>query len=148
MELVQAKSYIHSTLSIEYKRQGDEPSKPQLAFRRLQIELAEREEALRVATAEVGTLQALLETKRWALLLIPQWRESLSVFNILMTKLERSLETWASMQPDYFALMLKMTRFSELVLGDCARPYLIAWAMFDLLSFFSIYFVSAHELYS
>ena len=52
------------------------------------------------------------------------------------------------MQPDYFALMLKMTRFSTLVLGDFARPCLIAWAMFDLLSFFSIYFVSAHELYS
>ena len=119
-----------------------------MAFRRLQIELAEREEALRVATAEVSTLQALLETERWALLLIPQWREILSVFNILMTKLERSLETWASMQPDYFALMLRMTRFSALVLGDCARPCLIAWAMFDLLSFFSIYFVSAHELYS
>ena len=80
-----------------------------MAFRRLQIELAEREEALRVATAEVSTLQALLETERWALLLIPQWREILSVFNILMTKLERSLETWASMQPDYFALMLRMT---------------------------------------
>ena len=28
LELVQARSYIHSTLSIEYGREGDEPSKP------------------------------------------------------------------------------------------------------------------------
>ena len=35
-----------------------------MAFRCLQTELVEREEALRVTTAEVGTLQALLETKR------------------------------------------------------------------------------------
>ena len=34
------------------------------AFRRLQTELAEREKALRVAIAEVSTLQALLETER------------------------------------------------------------------------------------
>jgi len=33
-----------------------EPSEPQLAFRRLQDEVAEKEEALRVANAEVGTL--------------------------------------------------------------------------------------------
>jgi len=35
-----------------------------LAFRRLKAELAEKEEALRVATTEVSTLQALLETER------------------------------------------------------------------------------------
>ena len=34
-----------------------------MAFRHLQTELAEREEALRVATVEVGTLQASLETE-------------------------------------------------------------------------------------
>ena len=49
---------------MKYGQEGNEPSKPQLAFRRLQIELTEREEALRVATTEVGTLQALLETER------------------------------------------------------------------------------------
>ena len=64
LELVQAKAYIHSTLSIEYKREGDEPSELQLAFHRLQAELAEREEALRVATTKVSTLQALLKTER------------------------------------------------------------------------------------
>ena len=64
MELVQAKAYIHSTLSIEYGQDGDEPSEMQLAFRCLQTKLAEREEALRVATTEVGTLRALLETGR------------------------------------------------------------------------------------
>lgn len=64
LEPVQARSYIHSTLSIEYGRKGDEPSELQLAFSRLQTMLAEREEALRVDIAEVGTLQALLKTKR------------------------------------------------------------------------------------
>ena len=49
---------------MEYKQKGDEPSKPQWAFQCLQNELAKREEALRVAIAEVSTLQALLETKR------------------------------------------------------------------------------------
>lgn len=28
LELVQARSYIHSTLSMKYGREGDEPSKP------------------------------------------------------------------------------------------------------------------------
>ena len=64
LELLQARSDIHSTLSMEYGREGDKPSEPQQAFRRLQTELAEREEALRVATIEVRTLQALLETER------------------------------------------------------------------------------------
>ena len=35
LELVQVRSYIHSTLSTEYGREGNEPSKHQLAFRRL-----------------------------------------------------------------------------------------------------------------
>ena len=64
LELVQAKAYIYSTLSMEYGREVNEPSEPQLAFRRLQTKLAEKEVTLRVATAEVGTLQALLKTKR------------------------------------------------------------------------------------
>ena len=62
LELVQAKAYIHSTLSMEYGQEDDKPSEPQLAFCSLQTELAKREEALRVATAKVGTLRALLET--------------------------------------------------------------------------------------
>ena len=49
---------------MDYGREGDEPSEPQLAFCCLQTELVEREEALRVTTAKVGTLQALLKTKR------------------------------------------------------------------------------------
>ena len=52
------------------------------------------------------------------------------------------------MQSGYFTLMLMMTRFSVLVLGDYARPCLIAWAMFDLLAFFFALFVFAHELCS
>jgi len=63
-KLVQARAYIHSTLSVKYGRDSDEPSEPQLVFRLLQTKLAEREEALRVSTAEVGTLQALLKTER------------------------------------------------------------------------------------
>ena len=64
LELVQAKAYIHSTLSMEYGRKDNEPSELLLAFHRLHTELAKREEPLRVDTTEVGTLQALLETKR------------------------------------------------------------------------------------
>ena len=64
LELVHARAYIHSTLSIEYGRDGNNPSKPQLAFHCLQTELAEREEVLRVTTTEVDTLWALLETER------------------------------------------------------------------------------------
>ena len=75
-------------------------------------------------------------------------RGSLSVFDIHMTDLKGLPETWALMQPSYFALMLMMTRFSVLVLGDCAKLCLIAWAMFDSLVFFFAYFVYAHELCS
>lgn len=56
LELLQARSYIHSTLSMKYKREGDEPSEPQQSFRRLHTELAKREEALRITTVKVGTL--------------------------------------------------------------------------------------------
>ena len=49
---------------MEYRREGDEPRESQRAFGRLQTKLAGREKALRVAIAKVGTLQALLETKR------------------------------------------------------------------------------------
>ena len=49
---------------MEYGREGDEPSELQPTFHHLQIELAEREEALKVPTTEVGTLQALIKTKR------------------------------------------------------------------------------------
>ena len=50
------------------------------------------------------------------------------------------------MQLDYFAHMLKITRFFALVLRGYARPCLIVWAMFDLLIFLSIYFIYAHKL--
>ena len=63
LRLLEARSFIHSTLSLEYGP-IDEPSEPQLSFHRLQAEVAEKEKAMRVATAEVGTLQALLDTKR------------------------------------------------------------------------------------
>lgn len=48
---------------MEFGQEGDESNMLQLAFHRLQIELVEREEALRVTTTEVSTLQALLETE-------------------------------------------------------------------------------------
>ena len=35
-----------------------------MAFHRLQVEVAKKEETLRVASVEVGTLQALLDTER------------------------------------------------------------------------------------
>ena len=55
MRLLQARSYIHSNLSLEYGS-ANEPSEPQLAFHRLQVEVAEKEEALRVVTVEISTL--------------------------------------------------------------------------------------------
>ena len=63
LRLLEARSFIHPTLSLEYGP-TDEHSEPQLAFHRFQAEVVEKEEALRVATAEVGTLQALLVIKR------------------------------------------------------------------------------------
>lgn len=59
-KLVQDTFYIHSYLSVDF-RSVDEPSEPQLAFLHLQNKLAEKEEVLRVTTAEVGTLQAMLD---------------------------------------------------------------------------------------
>ena len=32
LELLQARSYIHSTLTTDYGKKGDEPSEPQQAF--------------------------------------------------------------------------------------------------------------------
>jgi len=58
-----ARSFIHSTLSLEYER-VDEPSEPQLAFRHLYTEVVEKKEALKVATVEDGTFQALLDTEK------------------------------------------------------------------------------------
>ena len=63
LRLLEARSFIHSTLSLEYKL-ADEPSEPWFIFCCLQVEVAEKEEAMKAAIAEVGTLQALLNTKR------------------------------------------------------------------------------------
>ena len=60
---MEARSSIHSFLRLKYGS-SDEPSEPQMAFRCLQAEVAEKEEALRVSTAEVGTLQASLDIER------------------------------------------------------------------------------------
>jgi len=50
------------------------------------------------------------------------------------------------MQLDCFTPMLRMTQFFTLALGGYAKPCPIAWAMFDLLISFSVYFVFAHEV--
>ena len=56
LRLLEARSFIHSTLSLDYGS-ADEPSEPQLAFHCLQVdEPSEPHEALRVAIAEVDTL--------------------------------------------------------------------------------------------
>lgn len=54
-ELLQAKSYIHPALEMEYGREGNELREPERDFRYFQTELVEKEESLRVATIEVGT---------------------------------------------------------------------------------------------
>ena len=63
LRLLKARSFIHSTLSLEYGL-VDEPSEPQLAFHCLQAKVAEKEKALRFATIDVGILQALLDIER------------------------------------------------------------------------------------
>ena len=70
LRLLEARSFTHSNLSLEYGLTG-ESSEPQLAFRHLQAEVAEKEAALRVAIAKVGTLQALLDTERQCSTLSP-----------------------------------------------------------------------------
>ena len=62
LRLLESRSFIHSTLSLEYEPVY-EPSEPHLAFRQHQAEVVEKE-ALKVATVEVGTLQALFDTER------------------------------------------------------------------------------------
>ena len=54
MRLLQARSYIYSSLSLEYGS-ANEPSEPQLAFHRLQVEVAKKEEVLRIIAAEIHT---------------------------------------------------------------------------------------------
>ena len=68
MRLVQARSYIHSTLSLEY-RSIDEPNKPQLAFHHLQAKVVEKEKALRVV--EISTLHVLLDRERQSYTSVP-----------------------------------------------------------------------------
>lgn len=55
MWLLQARSYIHFTLSLEYGL-ANEPSDLDMASHHLQAEVAKKEEALRVATTEITTL--------------------------------------------------------------------------------------------
>ena len=97
---------------------------------------------------QVGTLQALLAAERQGSTFDSTMEKELVCLRHSHDRLREIAETWALMQPGYFALMLMMTQISVLVLGDCARPCLIAWATFDLLVFFSAYLVYAHELCS
>ena len=76
LRLLEARSFIHSTLSLEYKL-ADEPSEPWFIFCCLQVEVAEKEEAMKAAIAEVGTLQALLNTKRQDCTLSPSMEREL-----------------------------------------------------------------------
>ena len=76
LRLLEARSFIHSTLSLEYKL-DDEPSEPWFIFCCLQVEVAEKEEAMKAAIAEVGTLQALLNTKRQDCTLSPSMEREL-----------------------------------------------------------------------
>ena len=76
LRLLEARSFIHPTLSLEYGP-IDEHSEPQLAFHHFQAEVVEKEEALRVATVEVGTWQALLVIKRQGSTLSPNMKREL-----------------------------------------------------------------------
>ena len=103
---------------------------------------------LRVPTTEVGTLQALLGIKRQGPTSDSMMERDLIHLRHSHDRLKGLPKTWALMQSSYFILMLTMTQFFVLVLGDCAWPCLISGAMFDWLVFFSAYFVLAHELCS
>ena len=63
LRLLETRSFIHSTLRLKYGL-VDKPREPQSVFRCLQTEVAAKKEELRVATAEVGILQAILDTER------------------------------------------------------------------------------------
>lgn len=75
MRLVQVRSYIHFTLSLEY-RSTNKPNEPQLAFHHLQAKVVEKEEALRVA--EISTLQVLLDKERQSCTLSPSLERELA----------------------------------------------------------------------
>ena len=90
---------------------------------------------MRVATTEVGTLQALLGIERQGPTFDFMIERELVRLRHSHDKLKGLPETKALMQSGYFILMLTMTQFSVLVLGDCARPCLISLAMFDWLVF-------------
>ena len=80
-----------------------------MVFRLLQTKLAKREEALRVSTAEVGTLQALLKTERQGSTSNSTLERELVCLWIHMADFERLPKTLALMQLGYFTLMLMMT---------------------------------------
>jgi len=128
---------------MEYRREGDEPSKPQRAFRHLQDELAEREEALRVATTEVGTLQALLETERQSSTSNPTMEKELVHLRHLHDRLR---EVAKDLRFDAAGLLHTHTQDDPILLIGFGRLCQFLWTMFDLLVFLSIYFVFAHEL--
>ena len=97
LRLLEARSFIHSTLSQEYGR-ADEPKKPQLAFRCLQAEVAKKDETLRVATTKVGTLQALLNTERQGCTLSPSMEKDPVHIWHSYGRLKEIAKIWALMQ--------------------------------------------------
>ena len=86
MRLVQARSYIHSTLSLEY-RSIDEPNKPQLAFHHLQAKVVEKEKALRVV--EISTLHVLLDRERQSYTSSPSLERELVCLRHLYSRLHK-----------------------------------------------------------
>ena len=59
LRLLEARSFIHPTLSLEYGP-TDEHSEPQLAFHRFQAEVVEKEEALRVVLQRLAPCRLCL----------------------------------------------------------------------------------------
>ena len=83
-------------------------------------------------------MQALLETERQSSTFDPRMEREL-------VRLRHSHDQVREVARDLGfdvagLLMLRMIRFFALVLGGCARPCVIFWAMFDLLIFLFVYF--------
>lgn len=111
---------------------------PKWAFCHLQTELAEREEALRVATIKASTLQALLETDRQSFTSNPTMERELIHLRHSHNRLREVARDLGFDVSGLLHTHARMTRSSSLVLGGYVKPCPFVSAMFDLLTLFSV----------
>jgi len=140
---MQARSYIHSTLSLEYGS-ANEPSEPQLAFHRLQVKVAKKKEAFRATIAKISTLQILLDTERQGYTSSPSLERELVHLRHSYSKLSkiardlgfdaaRLLHTYSSNDHRLWGAMQGS--------GRPFGPCLTFWSLFCFFSFLHISYV-------